>query len=89
MATTSPSDSVIYAVHILNKQNAGSGMGAAVKCAFKRIRELVENPVHKQNHLPTFLSTRPHFKGNLNIKITVTIFQIELSFIELIFLDIL
>lgn len=42
--STSPSGPAIYGIHILDKQDAGSGLAAAVEGAFKRIRELVEQP---------------------------------------------
>ena len=45
-ASTSPSGAAIYGLHVLDKQDAGSGMAAAVEGAFKRIRELVENPAN-------------------------------------------
>ena len=41
-SSTSPSGPAIYGLHILDKQDAGSGIAGAVEGAFKRIRELVE-----------------------------------------------
>ena len=44
---TSPSGPAIYGIHILEKQDAGSGMAAAVEGAFKRLRELVNTSANK------------------------------------------
>ena len=41
---TSPSGPAIYGIHVLDKQDCASGIAGAIESAFKRIRELAEQP---------------------------------------------